>query len=87
VGPRAGLDDAEERKFLTLPELELRPLGRPACTQSLYRLRYPGSHVNNDEVPGDCPKSLGIQALNFIYSSGLPTGQPNSRISYERQCS
>jgi hypothetical protein len=27
VGPRAGLDDVEKRKFLTLPELKLRPLG------------------------------------------------------------
>jgi hypothetical protein len=25
VDPRAGLDDVEKRKFLTLPELELRP--------------------------------------------------------------
>jgi hypothetical protein len=38
VGPRAGLDDVEKRKFLTLPRLELRPLGRPARSQSLYRL-------------------------------------------------
>jgi hypothetical protein len=30
VGPRAGLDDVEKRKFFTLPELELRPLGRRA---------------------------------------------------------
>jgi hypothetical protein len=30
VGPRAGLDDLKKRKFLTLPGLELRPLGRPA---------------------------------------------------------
>jgi hypothetical protein len=30
-GLRIGLDDAKKRKFLTLPELELRPLGRPAC--------------------------------------------------------
>jgi hypothetical protein len=30
VDLRAGLDDLEERKFLTLPGLELRPLGRPA---------------------------------------------------------
>jgi hypothetical protein len=29
VEPRADLDDAEKRKFLTLPGLELRPLGRP----------------------------------------------------------
>jgi hypothetical protein len=38
VGPRAGLDDVEKRKFLILPGLELRPLGRPARSQSLYRL-------------------------------------------------
>jgi hypothetical protein len=42
VGPRTGLDDVEERKILPLPELELRPLGRPARSQSLHRLRYPG---------------------------------------------
>jgi hypothetical protein len=31
VDPRACLDDVEKRKrFLTLPGLELRPLGRPA---------------------------------------------------------
>jgi hypothetical protein len=33
VGPRAGLDDVENRKFLTLPGLELRLLGRPARSQ------------------------------------------------------
>jgi hypothetical protein len=42
MDPRAGLDYVEKRKFLTLPTLELRPLGRPARSQSLYRLRYPG---------------------------------------------
>jgi hypothetical protein len=45
VDPRADLDDVEKRKFLTLPGLELRPLGRPARSQSLYRLHYPGSLV------------------------------------------
>jgi hypothetical protein len=43
VNPRAGLDDVEKTKFLTLAGLELRPLGRPARSHSLYRLRYPGS--------------------------------------------
>jgi hypothetical protein len=43
VGPRADLDDAEKRKFLTLPGLELRPLDLSARTQSLYRLGYHGS--------------------------------------------
>jgi hypothetical protein len=44
VKPRAGLDEMEKRKFLTLLGLELRPLGRPARSESLYRLRYPGSY-------------------------------------------
>jgi hypothetical protein len=43
VGPRAGVDDVEKKKLLTLPGLELRNLGHPARSQSLYRLRYPGS--------------------------------------------
>jgi hypothetical protein len=38
VDPRAGLDDVEKRKFLTIPGLELGPLGRPARSQSPYRL-------------------------------------------------
>jgi hypothetical protein len=38
VGPRADLDDTEKRKFLTLPGLELQPLGHPACSQLLYWL-------------------------------------------------
>jgi hypothetical protein len=43
VDPRASLDDLERIKFLTLPVLELRPLGRPDRSQSLYPLRCPGS--------------------------------------------
>jgi hypothetical protein len=40
MDPRAGLDELEKREFLTLPGLELRPFGRPARSQSLYRLHY-----------------------------------------------
>jgi hypothetical protein len=36
VGPRDSLNDVEKRKFLTL--LGLRPLGRSARSQPLYRL-------------------------------------------------
>jgi hypothetical protein len=35
----------ERRKILPLSRRELWTLGRPACSQSLYRLRYPGSQV------------------------------------------
>jgi hypothetical protein len=45
VNPRDDVDDLEKRKFLTLPALELRPLSRPARSQSLYRLHYPGSRL------------------------------------------
>jgi hypothetical protein len=40
VDRRACLREVEKRKFLTLPGLELRTLGR---RQSLYRLRYSGT--------------------------------------------
>jgi hypothetical protein len=46
VDPSAGLDDVEKRKFLTLPGLEPRFLGRPSRSQQLYRLRYPGSYIS-----------------------------------------
>jgi hypothetical protein len=36
VGSRAGLNDVEKRKFMTPQGLELRPLCRPARSQSLY---------------------------------------------------
>jgi hypothetical protein len=45
MGPTAGLDDMEKRKLLTLPGLDLRPLGCPGHSQSFYRLRYPGSRI------------------------------------------
>jgi hypothetical protein len=45
VNPTAGLDEVEKRKFLTLLGLELLSLGRPARSQSLYRLRYPGIRI------------------------------------------
>jgi hypothetical protein len=45
VGPRAGLDDVEKRKFLPLPGLEHRPLYRPSLSQTLYRLTYRGLSV------------------------------------------
>jgi hypothetical protein len=36
VDPRAGPDDVDKRKFLIIPGLELRPLGRQVRSQSLY---------------------------------------------------
>jgi hypothetical protein len=44
VDPKAGLDGMMKWKFLLPQRLELRPFCRPACSQSLYRLHYPGSY-------------------------------------------
>jgi hypothetical protein len=44
VGPRAGMDAMEKRNFLFLQRLEIRHLGLPASSQSLYLLRYSGSY-------------------------------------------
>jgi hypothetical protein len=60
VDPRAGLDAVGKRKFLTLPGLEVRPLGRPARSQSLYRLRYPGLRGRSSS-PG--------RVKNFLFST------------------
>jgi hypothetical protein len=46
VDPRVGLDDVKT-KFLTLPGLELRPLGSPGRSQLLYRLRFEGPLLHN----------------------------------------
>jgi hypothetical protein len=43
VGPRADVDDVGKRKFLTILGFELLPFRGPSRSQSLYRLRYPGS--------------------------------------------
>jgi hypothetical protein len=43
VGPKTGLEDVEIRKILPQPGLELGSFGRPARSQSVQRLRHPGS--------------------------------------------
>jgi hypothetical protein len=53
VGPRAGLDDVEKRKSLTLPGLELRPLGREARSQSLFRLVMGRNYGQTDSIPAN----------------------------------
>jgi hypothetical protein len=43
VDPRGSLGDMEEKILDPTGICELRPLGRPARSQSRYRLRYPGT--------------------------------------------
>jgi hypothetical protein len=49
VDPRAGLDAVKKRKFLSVLRLELRPLDRPARSESLYRIRD-GNKVKKGKV-------------------------------------
>jgi hypothetical protein len=55
VDPRAGLDDVEKRKFLNLPGLELRPIGRPARSLSPYGLRV---YLINSTVYNICTDGI-----------------------------
>jgi hypothetical protein len=57
---RSGRSGVE--KILPIPRLELRPLGRPAPSQSLYRLRYPGSHIPISTFP--CYIRNGLELVN-----------------------
>jgi hypothetical protein len=41
VGPIIGLDDVGRRRTLSLPGLEVRTVGSPKRSPSLYRLSYP----------------------------------------------
>jgi hypothetical protein len=61
VDLRAGLDDVEKRKFLTLPRL-----GRPARSQSLYRLGYRGSHQFSQHSLFVCPSAHPVQSRQPI---------------------
>jgi hypothetical protein len=45
VDLRAALDDLEKRKFLTLPGLELRPLGRPAVASRYTDYAIPAHNL------------------------------------------
>jgi hypothetical protein len=70
VGLIAGLEDVERRKILPLPRLELRPLGRPARRQSVYRLSYRGSqkcvHYEHELVNGNIFVCLTILRCTLV---------------------
>jgi hypothetical protein len=66
VDPGAGLDDVEKTKFFTVPGLELRPLGRPARSQSPSRLRYPSSAEGLGQLKNPMTSS-GIKPATFRF--------------------
>jgi hypothetical protein len=78
VDRRAGLDDFEKRKFLTLQGLKLRPLCHPAPSQSLYRLHYPGSSTKHLIYS----LLVGPQVLAQNPKPALSTSHPHSLLHY-----
>jgi hypothetical protein len=68
-GLRKGLDDLKRRKIIYIAGLELRPLGRPARCQSLYRLGYPGSTTAMKLIIKQIPY-LYIDVYEIRYQSG-----------------
>jgi hypothetical protein len=75
VDPRASLEDLEKRKFFTLPGIELRTIGRPARSQSLSRLSYPGS-FGVCVCVCVCVCALVYSLCVFLYlGRGLATGR------------
>jgi hypothetical protein len=91
VGPRAGLDDVEKRKFLTLPGLELRLLGHPGRSQSLYRLSYPGSVVSHTYMyireHKLCISNLSLFGQETGKRQVLTRRRTEAKVSYSVDCS
>jgi hypothetical protein len=69
--PRAGLDNVEKGEFCTLPGLELRPLGRAARSQSLYRLRYAGSPTNHEYFYYYLLTAIGLMPSGSVYNRDI----------------
>jgi hypothetical protein len=66
------------RKFLILQGIELGTLGRPAHSQSLYRLRYPGSpekkqvnHENSDIQTKVLARILSYSIVIIAFKNNL----------------
>jgi hypothetical protein len=80
VDPRAGLDEMEMWTFLTPPGLELRPLCRPACKQSLYRPSYRGCIISTHYTHNICP--LIVERRLWIWKENLIVAKfRNSQVS------
>jgi hypothetical protein len=81
VSPRTGLDDVEKRKILPLTGLELRPIYRPARSQSLYRLRYPSSQLRKYII---CISIYAYCERNIVFKSEIRTKRENKMEDNER---
>jgi hypothetical protein len=72
VDARAGLDDVDKRKFLALPGLELRPVGRPARSQSLYKLFRRATLKKPNDILSKDTKRVHLKKENINFVETLP---------------
>jgi hypothetical protein len=68
VGSRTSLEDMEKLKFLPSSGLVLQPSGRASRSQSLYRLRYPGSSLN----------------MSFFFVNNFPLKSEDNLIGFHK---
>jgi hypothetical protein len=61
----------EKRKLLTPSGLELRPLGLPARSQSLYRLRYPSFSYTDRGLVYSAKASIFIRDKTIFSSERM----------------
>jgi hypothetical protein len=89
VGPRAGLNDVEKRKFLTLPRLELRPsVVQPAAGRyNDYATRLPLDFMENKNVLASCSPNGNQNAPPLSsrpYRLSYPGSYNSVRSAYNR---
>jgi hypothetical protein len=64
VNPRAGMDDLEKRKFLTLPGFELRSLRHPASRYTDYATPAPHNSIILKEIWKTCTWTMVTTCLS-----------------------
>jgi hypothetical protein len=70
VGPRAGLDGCGKSRP---PLTGIRSPGRPARSESLYRLSYPGPYFNPLTANGRSALLTSRRCILNIYSTNIRT--------------
>jgi hypothetical protein len=81
MDPRAGLDDVEKRKFLTLPGLELQPIQQYICGVFVFT-RSPGSVSASFGL--SVWSSAGLSSCVYLWTACPGILSELSRLQYER---
>jgi hypothetical protein len=71
----------KQKNILPLPGLELRPLGHPAHSPSLYWLRYPGSLLKLYEFQNWIGFRITLISLNIVWVRVIQCSQDDFLVS------